>query len=337
MDESEISCIYYPTTIVVVDDNESVLENIELKIGKYLPCRLYSDPKEALAFIQAQMKRVDVLKNIIGIDEGSDYYNYASHQMPIQYDIAKIYNHVKNKDHFSELSVIVVDYAMPGMNGEELCKQLKRTKNHPLKIIMLTGEADEPTAIRLFNAGIIDRFMKKSDPDVDEQLKNAIISMQHRYFYDINYPLVRAISTDENSSLGDPVFREFFRKICDDISATSYYLIDTSGSFIFFNNSGKPTWLIIKTLNDLVEISDQIEAHISEEIIDLISKGEVIPYFWENEIEFFSDEEKLKKSLHKAKKLNGEKIYFYALLDELPEFPLETNKVVSFNQYMSQQ
>lgn len=336
MDAQEIFCIYYPTTIVIVDDNKSILDNIELKIGKYIPCKTFSNPNEALAFLQDDMQQKDVLKNVMGLNENSEHYLHSSNQVPVQYDISKIYEHVNREDRFSEVSVLVVDYAMPGLSGEELCSQLRKSKNNPIKIIMLTGEADEPMAVKLFNLGIIDRFLMKSQPNVHEELKQTILAMQYLYFRDINYPLVRGISSDQDSSLSDPEFIKFFQKFIHDISASSYYLIEASGSFFLLDNAGKPTWLIVKSLNELEEIANQIEADISEELIDSIRNGEVVPYFASDDFNYYADEEKLKKCVYKATTLKSKKDYVYAILDEPPyDFPIKINEIQSLDDYLS--
>ena len=71
--------------------------------------------------------------------------------------------HIYNKERFGETSVVVVDFAMPQMNGEEFCRKLGQLKGNSVKIIMLTGEADEEMAVRLFNAGVIDKFLRKGN------------------------------------------------------------------------------------------------------------------------------------------------------------------------------
>lgn len=335
MEEQKIACMYYPTTVIVVDDNPTVLKNVQLKIGKIVPCKAFLIPEEALDYLEKDIDRNKALNGIINIDTESTSYSYDSEQLPLQYNVTKIHKNVYNKDRFSDVSLVIVDYAMPSMNGEEFCKKIRQMKGSAVKIIMLTGEADDPKAIQLFNAGIIDRFFRKTQQGVDEDLKNCVLEMQSHFFKDITFPIVQGLASEQDSSLGDPAFIEFFNKICRDISATSYYLIEISGSFIFFDNAGKTTWLIIKTLRELEETSQQIESHISEEIIDSIYKGEVVPYFGNSEIECYSDEEKLKKSLHKAQRLNGKQVYCYALLEELPEFSLDKEKIMSFNQYMA--
>lgn len=335
MEEQKIACMYYPTTVIVVDDNPTVLKSVQLKIGKIVPCKAFLIPEEALEYLEKNIDQNDALSGIVNIDTGSDSYRYDSEHLPLQYNITKIYTHSYNKDRFSDISVVIVDYAMPSMNGEEFCRKVRQIKGNTVKIIMLTGEADDPKGIQLFNSGVIDRFFRKTQEGVEEDLKNCVFAMQDRFFKDITFPIVRGVALEQDSCLGDPVFINFFNKVCRDLSATSYYLIEISGSFILFDNAGKPTWLIIKTLRELEEIAQQIEPHISEELIGSIYKGEVVSYFGSAETECYSNEEKLRKSLHKAQKLNGKQVYCYALLDELPEFPLKSGEIRSFNQYMS--
>lgn len=335
MEEQKIACIYYPTTVVTVDDNPTVLKNVQLSIGKFVPCKGFSIPEEALKYLENEMAQNNALKGIININEESDDYNYDSGQLPLQYNITQIYKNVYDNDRFSSVTLVIVDFAMPSMNGEEFCRKLRKMRGNRVKIIMLTGEADDPKAIQLFNEGVIDRFFRKTQEGVEESLKNCVFEMQNNFFKEITFPMFEALSSEKDTSLGDPAFIEFFNKTCLDLSATSYYLIEISGSFLFFNNAGKPTWLIIKTLNELKEISEQIESHISEELIHSLDKGEVVSYFGNKEIECYSNEERLKKSLHKAQTLKGKQEYRYALLDELPEFPLERGRILSFDQYIS--
>lgn len=335
MEKQGIACLYYPTTVICVDDNQSVLQNIQLKLGKISPCKAFCVPEEALAYIEKNMNQSNPLKNIVSINTDSSNYNHNSEQLPLQYNISKIYENIYNKNRFLDISVVVVDYAMPSMNGEDFCKNLRKIKGNTIKIIMLTGEADDPKAIQLFNAGIIDRFLRKAEDGVDEELKNCVTEMQNAFFRNYSASVMQGLESEKDSALGDAVFINFFNKVCHDLSATSYYLIELSGSFIFFNSAGKPTWLIIKSLNELQEIADQIEPHISENLIDMIRKGNVVPYFVPGmETNYYSNEKNLEKSLYKARKLIGQTEYCYALLEELPEFSFSPHKITSFNQYV---
>lgn len=63
------------------------------------------------------------------------------------------------------IDVIILDVKMPGMDGLETLKQIKKT--HPLvEVIMLTGHATVETAIDGMKLGAYDYLMKPSDMDV---------------------------------------------------------------------------------------------------------------------------------------------------------------------------
>lgn len=65
---------------------------------------------------------------------------------------------------------LVLDYAMPGINGLELQAALKR-KGCPLPIIFLTGNGDVPTSVQAMKSGALD-FLSK--PVTDTALLAAI-------------------------------------------------------------------------------------------------------------------------------------------------------------------
>jgi len=80
---------------------------------------------------------------------------------------------------FNRLSVVVVDYSMPGLNGLQFCEQIKDPQ---IGKVLLTGVADEKMAVEAFNAGIIDRFISKSHPQASEHISDFSREMQHAYF-----------------------------------------------------------------------------------------------------------------------------------------------------------
>lgn len=57
------------------------------------------------------------------------------------------------------LSCVVADVHMPGMNGVELQEWIKR-RDFPVPLVIVTGRADVPTAVRAMKAGAAD-FLEK--------------------------------------------------------------------------------------------------------------------------------------------------------------------------------
>ena len=65
-------------------------------------------------------------------------------------------------DHEDHVDVVILDVKMPGMDGLETLKEIK--KGHPLiEVIMLTGHATIETGIEGMKLGAFDYLMKPCD------------------------------------------------------------------------------------------------------------------------------------------------------------------------------
>jgi two-component system NtrC family sensor kinase len=63
--------------------------------------------------------------------------------------------------------VIVVDYCLPGMSGDELCRRIRMNINtRSLPVIMLTADEDEEAEVRGLDSGADDFFKKSADTDI---------------------------------------------------------------------------------------------------------------------------------------------------------------------------
>jgi two-component system NtrC family sensor kinase len=63
--------------------------------------------------------------------------------------------------------VVVVDYCLPGMGGDELCRRLRMNINtRSIPIIMLTADEDEDTEVRGLDSGADDFFKKSADSEI---------------------------------------------------------------------------------------------------------------------------------------------------------------------------
>src|SRR6187402_2342488 len=81
-----------------------------------------------------------------------------------------------------EVSVLVVDYSMPSMNGIEFCEKVK---NSSIKKILLTGYATFTDAVNAFNNNTIHYYLKKNDENMLQQLEATIHQLQHAYFNEL--------------------------------------------------------------------------------------------------------------------------------------------------------
>jgi two-component system response regulator FixJ len=79
---------------------------------------------------------------------------------------------------------VVADLQMPGMNGLELQKALRRSAN-PLPVIFLTGQGDIPTSVSAMRGGAEDFLMKRAPKEellaaVERAFERGLQERQHR-------------------------------------------------------------------------------------------------------------------------------------------------------------
>src|SRR5262249_9946622 len=146
-----------PTTVGFVDDNLKFLKKRLFSLDeKQLVPELINDSLKASQFLQEQPEKGLILELLSETESENRSTPYTNIDGPL----AAVHQKIYDPNRFSEISVVVIDYAMPGLNGLQICTQL-RTNNSRFKILMLTGEADEKLAVEAFNTRLIDKFMRK--------------------------------------------------------------------------------------------------------------------------------------------------------------------------------
>lgn len=79
------------------------------------------------------------------------------------------------------ISIVITDQRMPGMQGTELLARIHEQKPH-CKTILLTGYADINAAIDAINKGSVDRYFSK--PWDDGEINDAVSHLVEMYDYD---------------------------------------------------------------------------------------------------------------------------------------------------------
>ncbi len=329
MQKYGIPACYYPTMVVFVDDSKDFLMNFSLQFDPSLAYQLYTSPHAALKVLNQQ--RVSHLDQKC-FSQYAEAIGCPSTTHTINVDISAIHREVYDPERFSEVSTVVVDFAMPDINGLEFCERLK---DRPVKKILLTGQADAQTAINAFNDGIIDHFILKSDPHVIDKVNAAIAELQQRYFQEKSDFMVKALAIDSPNFLQDPVFFTFFNELCRENDIVEYYLTENSGTFLTLSASGIARWLIICTDQDIdmyCELGRDINA--PGDVLERLKSRECIPHFWQTDRYYEVDPIEWDSYLYPAKKINGREIYFYAIVDNPVISNLDSEGILSYNNYL---
>lgn len=327
--DPHLSLCFYPTTVGLIDDNTVYLKQLFLRLTgrEKLPCFIYEDPQKALQFLVKQPS--NPFLNLCLINQEDNPFDH----LIVDLDIRAIHRTICNSRRFSEITTLVVDYAMPGLNGLELCRKLRGS----LKIIMLTGEAGKDLAIEAFNEGSIDKFILKNTPNLMEVLVKNIRELQMDYFLNLSEIALNKIadfSKHNLSCLSDPIFVEFFKNLCVSNKIVEYYLMDAQGSFLLLDAMGKPSVLAVgdeELLSTYQELAQ--DDHAASFIVNSLKNREKMPYF-HTQKDFETYPANWSNYLHPIQILEGNKKYYYAYISNCDLYDMEAEKIVSYKNHL---
>lgn len=327
---SLISFCYHPTTVVLLDDNKEFLEMLGLTMSRYVPLSSYSSSQKALKYFNEEYKSISFIDQCFLRNKEEN----VDHIMQ-NIDIRSIHKEIYNQKRFDEIAVLVVDYAMPEINGL-VFSRLLRQKYPRIKIIMLTGEADQFLAVEAFNEGIIDKFIMKSTLHVNEIILHSIRELERKFFMELSEAYMRGIKPHSSQlrCLSDPIFIEFFETLCKDNQIVEYYLMDEQGSFLLLDKQRNPSWLVVKNnqeMDGLYQFAEMEEAENS--LIEGLKSKQFMPYFHTDQ-DLMTPPAEWQKYLHPAKQLNAKEIYYYAYINNSHIYDVQPEKIASYQQYL---
>lgn len=306
--KTELALCYYPTSVVFIDDSVSFLSAMELAFAPRFSCLTFSDPIRAL-------NHANNLNNVNWNAHIKEDYNYYSDsEQFVQNTLNASEKHLANSNRYNEISIVVIDYDMPEMDGLEFCRNLK---NPNIKKILLTGQVTTEDAIRAFNDNVIDYYVSKSDEDLVNHLVRAIQNLQNRYFIDISsYIKIRAID-NKKSLFNDPKLSEYFSKIITEHNIKEYYFSTNPPHYRLKTHDDKTYTLLVYSRYDL---NEQIRI-IKEEagpawLLEGLKSASCVPYFRSKD--GFYDQEAFdpENTLYPADIVKGNEIYYCALIKD---------------------
>lgn len=332
MQHFSIPTCYFPSTALFLDDNHDFLLNFVLQLDEGVAYRIFDAPRKALDYIHNKRCELELVSRHC-LSEYTQAKNGPLTNHTINLDLAAIHAEVYNPHRFSEISVVVVDYAMPGMDGLEFCR---RIENSNIKKILLTGQADEKLAIAAFNEGLIDRYIKKSDMNAAAQITKSIYDLQLQYFQAMSDMVVRVLSVTSPSCLHDKEFAHFFRQLREEKNIIEYYLVDNSGSFLMLDDDAEVSFLIVKSEADIREQYNlALASGATRDVLDQLVSGEKILGFWQATTAVPQGND-WSTGLVAANRFVSDETYYYAYVKGNALFDVRQQKILSYHRYLEE-
>lgn len=328
MELDYLSLYFHPAKICFLDDNERFLKNNILGLDpKFSYCQ-YHDPLLALNILEKNKAKIfndrqmiKALDNIESLDEPVNKHALMVNLNPLH---QQLFNH----DKVDEISVLVVDYAMPRMNGLEVCQQLR---DHPVKKLMITGQADHKLAVEAFNQGLIDFFILKDEEKFYDKLNQAIDRLHRKYFFDLSKALASNLEKLDLFCLRDKNVRQYFAAYFKENNIREAYLIDGAGSYLFINQKSNASIIAVKNEAEMAELANIAQGQdASAKFIDALAKRSKMLYFWQED-DYYASPSEWGKYLFPCTTLLGQDkaLYYVSVIDNAEQYlAVEANSLV---------
>lgn len=330
MSAHPIPPFYFPTTVLFVDDNIGFLSNLSLQLASGLSFQLYNSPIDALAILNDSGRPTTPIGRFFSRYHHTDDLPLTHHVIDV--NLGKIHREIYNEFRFEQVSVVVVDYDMPSIDGIEFCRGIK---NPDIKKILLTGKADEKIAVRAFNEGVIDRFILKQDKDAIETLNQSIVELQQAYFRQTERMLTDALAIGKHAFLRDPLFTARFQEIREHLHIVEFYLCSEPDGILMLNAQGESFLLLVQNENAMFgqyEIAESQGA--PQELLDALKRNEVVPYFWQTEGFWTPACSNWHDFVFPSTEFQGLNWYCYAIVNNPP--PFRTDLVFFYHDFLDE-
>lgn len=304
------SLFYFPSTIAWLDDDTSFIEVTSMSFQKEREVKAFYLPEDCLNFFEVYSPPLAKIPFLQGSTK-HEYYETLEHT-PVDFNVLSISQLLQYEKRHQEISVLIVDLNMPGINGVEV---LKRLKHLPMKKILLTGESDHQLAVSAFNDNIVDRFILKSSPTLMNELKQYITILEQQYFCDYTHPLLAHLETENKTPLSDPIWINFFANWRQQNGICEYYLIDKTGSFLCIDENKKQYYFLLNTEHTLESF---VQSYQEEDNVDLLLKEvesrKKIPFFGFGKEAWQFESNQWEPHFYPCETFQGRELYYWHVI-----------------------
>lgn len=300
---SELALCFYPTTVALVDDNTGFLEALSTHIGKHFNLCTFTDPREGLAYANGTEDQLEKFQCAGPPPE--DYENM------VEYALNRPGIMRNESQRYDELSVVVVDYHMPHLNGLEFCNQMQNTN---VKKILLTSRISDTDVIRAFNEGLINHYVFKNRSNMVGELNSAITRLQNDYFRDMSRIVKSRALEGSHTIFTEPALSNYFFDVCKHLDVSEYYFVTQPSRYILRTRSGNEIAMLIFSEAELERHALILrEEAAPKKLIDHVESRKYVPFFDSDDGYYEPDKHSENAFLLKAHEVAGKHKYYCSI------------------------
>ncbi|WP_144110351.1 response regulator [Paraburkholderia sp. BCC1886] len=259
--------VSYPTTVVFVDDSDSYLDALRRFFPDISTNLFFTRPQTALAFIRQHAR-----EHSLGFSPASACVSEPGFERLVETSPER--DMLARHSRFSEVAAVVVDYDMPGLSGVEFLSSISHLR---CAKVLLTGVANETVAVKAFNAGIVDLYLRKTDMDSANRLVHFLKDAKNRHCSEAGW-----LALGEN---GLTYCDSRTQKVIDDLVAAEgiveYYWRPDQNAILMFDRSGQASVFVAWAENDWISQGEIVADESGPaELLRQMATRESMPLFW---------------------------------------------------------
>jgi CheY-like chemotaxis protein len=324
---------FHPTRVVFVDDDPGFLRYFPESLGAHIPISRYASARQLLSDLAQGRLETSIQLDCWSSD--TDRFTDPDYEHMLSLDKTVLMNRVFARHRFDPVSVMVVDYDMPEMDGLALCRRLAHL---PCRKILLTGQASEAQAVAAFNEGLIDYFLPKGASDRKTLLRERVQRYQRAFIADATELVRQALRTETLMTWDDPEFCALFAHLREVHGVVEYYAIsDPAEGFLLVNAAGEGRLLL--TYNGCALDSQLMSARLLGAPRDVVSALELrraATFFCDERSDMVLDAPAWRLACVPVLPFPTGTDRYYALIDTCNPFDVSPRTVVGLRRYLEE-
>jgi CheY-like chemotaxis protein len=154
-------------------------------------------------------------------------------------------------------NVLVVDYSMPAMTGLDVLKALPKW---PAQRVLLTGQADESMAVKVFNQRLINQFVAKQHPHIGQHLAQVVRELNALPLSVHDSIWRNALNKGQHAILQTDAVQQALAALVQERSWVEYCVIAEPFGILGINAKAVPQWLQLEQAQDLPDAAELAES-----------------------------------------------------------------------------
>jgi CheY-like chemotaxis protein len=323
---------FHPTRVVFVDDDRSFLEYFPRTLGPCIPISRYDSPRKLLADLATG--RIETHIDLKCWTSYSDRLADQDHEHMLGLDKAMIFTRVFARRRFGSLSVAVIDFDMPEMDGLDLCHAISHL---PCRKILLTGQATESQAVAAFNEGLIDCFISKSDPNLKEVIRERILRYQRAFIADETRLIRHALRTETYVNWNDLGLGQLLHRLREERGIVEYYAVsDPTEGFLLVDGEGNGLLLLAFCSRTLeAQLTSARLSGAPTDVLDRLRRRQVGLYFSDEGGDRVLDPEGWRRATVDLRPFPTDPDCFFGLVEHCRPFDVSPETVLGLHGFLA--